>query len=228
MANPLTLLALAGSPRRGGNTDLLLEQAMEGARSAGALVDHIVLSRLNIHPCRHCDGCINTGVCTLNDDMQALHRQLIGSDRVILAAPLFFMGVTAQAKAAIDRCQALWVLKYLLKQRHTTDNLGGRRRALFLSVGGMSKPNLFEPALATVRAFFGTCDLAADPPLTFKGIDPKGAIRDHPTALHDAFEAGARLMRVEAAEKRPEAEDFTRIEYAGKIPGPEPERKLEG
>ncbi|MFH1485739.1 MAG: flavodoxin family protein [Chloroflexota bacterium] len=195
MPEGLTVLGLAGSPRRGGNTDLLLEQALAGATSEGATVERIVLSDLRIHPCRHCDGCLKTGLCIIEDDMQPIHRKLREVDRLILAAPLMFMGVSAQAKTAIDRCQALWVAKYILKERHTTGSDGGRRRGLFLSTGGMRRPNLFEPAMATVRALFATCDLAFQAALTYQGVDEKGAIAEHPTALSEAFAAGARLVR---------------------------------
>lgn len=195
MAHKVTVLGLAGSPRRGGNTDLLLEQALAGAESEGAVVERLLLSTLDIRPCRHCDGCLETGICIVNDDMQPIHRKLREVDRLVLAAPIMFMGLSAQAKIAIDRCQALWVAKYILKQRHLTGSDGGRRRGLFLSVGGMRRPNLFEPAMSTVRAFFATCDVALDGSLTYEGVDLKGAIRQHPTALSEAFAAGARLVR---------------------------------
>lgn len=189
------MLGLAGSPRRGGNTDLLLEQALAGAESEGAVTERLLLSQLDIHPCRHCDGCLKTGICVIKDDMQPIHRRLREVDRVVLASPLMFFSVSAEAKIAIDRCQALWAAKYLLKQRHTTGSDGARRRGLFLSAGGMRRPNLFEPCMATVRAFFAVCDLALDGALTYEGVDLKGAIRDHPAALAEAFAAGARLVR---------------------------------
>ena len=112
----MKVLGIAGSPRRGGNTDLLLEQAMVGAKSVGAETETIVLSKLSIEPCRHCDGCLAEGQCVIDDDMQSIYPKLRQADRIILASPMFFMGITAQAKAMIDRCQALWAIKYVLHQ----------------------------------------------------------------------------------------------------------------
>lgn len=189
------VLGLAGSPRRRSNTDLLLDRALAGAASVGATVEKVVLSRQKLAPCRHCDGCLHTGVCTIKDDMQELHQKLRTCDRLVLASPIFFMTVTAQTKIAIDRCQALWVAKYLLKQRHPDAADGSRRRGLFIAVGGLARPDLFDCARVTVRAFFATCDVQYGEELFFSNIDAKGAIKEHPTALDDAFAAGVRLVQ---------------------------------
>ncbi len=125
--------------------------------------------------------------------MQGLYTKLRSTDHLVLASPLFFLTVTAVAKLPIDRCQALWVEKYLLKVRRTQASDGSRRRGLFLSVGGMRRPDLFDPVRATVRAFFATCDVAYSDELAFPGIDAKGAIKEHPTALQDAFASGRKL-----------------------------------
>jgi multimeric flavodoxin WrbA len=190
----ITVLGLAGSPRRNGNTELLLDKALAGAASLGGQIEKVVLADREIYPCRHCDGCIETGICIIKDDMQYLHSKLKTADRLILATPLFFMSVTAQTKLVIDRCQALWVEKYLLNIRRISGSDGNRRRGLFLSVGGLRRTGLFDPARATVRAFFATCDLAYYDELLFPGIDSKGTIKEHPSALQDAFTAGCRLV----------------------------------
>lgn len=188
----LKVLAIAGSPRRGGNTDLLLQEVTRGAKSSGAEVKTIFLCELSIAPCRHCDECLETGRCAIEDDMQWIHRELRRADRLALASPIFFMGVTAQTKAMIDRCQALWALKYVLKLPVPT-NEGRERRGIFVSVGGRRGQGLFQPAMATVKSFFKTLDFSYADELLFSGIDEKGAIAQHPTALKEAFLAGQRL-----------------------------------
>ena len=189
----MRVLGIAGSPRRGGNTDLLLNEVMKGAASRGAEVKTIILSHLKIAPCQHCDGCLETGRCKVEDDMQMVYDELQRADRLVLASPVHFMGVTAQAKAMIDRCQALWVRKYILK----LPPLGDRqveRKGLFISVGGRNVANLFQPALATVKALFKVLDIAYAGELLFPGIDEKGAITKHPDALKQAFLAGQKLV----------------------------------
>jgi len=189
----LKVLGIAGSPRRDGNTDLLLREVMAGAASQRAQIKIVILSELNISPCRHCDGCLKTGKCVIDDDMQWLHTDLKEADRLVLASPIFFMGVTAQTKAMIDRCQALWVIKYILKLPLAT-NTSKERKGIFVSVGGTKLSNLFQPAITTVKSWFTTLDISYDGELVFSGIDEKDAIIRHPTALKDAFATGRQLV----------------------------------
>ncbi|MCK4368703.1 MAG: flavodoxin family protein [Dehalococcoidales bacterium] len=188
----MRVLGIAGSPRRDGNTDLLLNEVMRGAASKGAEVKTIILNQLDIAPCQHCDACLETGRCRVEDDMQMVYDELEWADRIVLASPVHFMGVTAQTKAMIDRCQALWVRKYVLKQPPLGDER--ERKGLFVSVGGMKLANLFEPALATVKALFKVLDITYAGELLVPGIDKKGAIKSHPGALKQAFLAGQRLV----------------------------------
>ena len=191
----LKVLGIAGSPRRDGNTDHLLQQVIAGASSHGAETKTIILSELNIAPCRHCDGCIKTGKCVVDDDMQWLHIDLREADHIVLASPIFFMGVTAQTKAMIDRCQALWVIKYVLKLP-VAINPGKERKGIFISVGGTRLRNLFEPAIATVKSWFTTLDISYAGELVFSGIDERETIHLHPAALKDAFAIGQKLAAV--------------------------------
>jgi multimeric flavodoxin WrbA len=186
------VLGIAGSPRRGGNTDLLLAEVLKGAASRGAEVKTIILCQLNIAPCQHCDHCLDSGSCQLDDDMQTVYQELKSADRIVLASPIHFMGVTAQAKAMIDRCQSLWVRKYRLK----LPPLGDRRlrKGLFVSVGGRKADNPFQPATATVKAFFASLDVSYVGQLVFSEIDEKGAITKHPDALKQAYLAGQKLV----------------------------------
>ncbi len=188
----MKVLGIAGSPRRGGNTDLLLSEVMRGAASRGAEVKTIILKNLKITPCQHCDACLEAGRCKVEDDMQMVYKELEAADRIVLASPIQFMTVTAHMKAMIDRCQALWARKYVLK----IPPLGNRRgrKGLFISVGGRTVANLFEPALATIRALFNTLDITYAGDLLFRGVDEKGAITKHHDALQQAFLAGQKLV----------------------------------
>jgi len=188
----LKVIGIAGSPRRGGNTDLLLGEVLRGAASKGAEVKTIILSELTIAPCQHCDACLETGRCKVEDDMQMVYRELEEADRIVLASPIQFMTVTAQAKAMIDRCQSLWARKYVLK----IPPLGNQRerKGLFISVGGRRVANLFEPALVTVKALFTCLNVTYAGDLLFPAVDEKGAITRHPDALHQAFLAGQKLV----------------------------------
>ncbi len=188
------LLAIAGSPRRGGNTDRLLDQAVAGAATRGAMIKQITLSDLDIAPCQHCDGCIQTGgICAIADDMQWVHQDLRDFDRFIFASPVFFMGIPAQAKAMIDRCQAIWVIKYLLKLPVAT-NKDAVRKGSFISVGGSTYEDLFNGSVATVKSWYTTLDITYSEGLFFTGIDNYHAVSKHPSALKDAYLLGQNIV----------------------------------
>jgi multimeric flavodoxin WrbA len=177
-----------GSPRIKGNTDLLLEEALKGAESQGATVEKILVDKLHIEPCREYYGCEKDGKCVIKDDMDSIYRKLLEADRVILASPMFFYGLTSQAKALIDRCQALWCKRHVLKQEPP----GGRKGA-FIAVGATKGKTLFDGSILTVKYFFDAIGVEYADELLVRGVDKRGDIKKHTTALSDAFELGKRL-----------------------------------
>jgi len=186
------VLGIAGSPRRDGNTDTLLKEVLRGAASRGARVKTIFLRDLKINPCEHCDVCLETGRCKIQDDMQTVYDAVDRADRLVLASPLHFMGVTAQTKSMIDRFQALWAQKHRLCQPALPKQRD--RRGLFVSVGGRKTSNLFAPATATVRALFSVLDVKYAGDVFYEGVDLKGDILKNPVALEQAFLAGQQLV----------------------------------
>ena len=189
----MKVLGIAGSPRRDGNTDLLLAEVMRGAASKGAEVKTLILNDLNFIACQHCDACLKKGKCKYRDDMQMIYRELEQADRIVLASPIHFMGVTAQMKAMIDRCQALWARKYLLKLPPLGDRR--QRKGLFISVAGRKVASAFDGALVTIKSLFVVLDVTYAGELLFRNIDEKGAIAKHPDALGQAFLAGQELVQ---------------------------------
>jgi hypothetical protein len=93
----------------------------------------------------------------------------------------------------IDRCQAFWCEKYLLKKPIPEGPYG--RKGLLLLVGGMKKEIGIRCGEATSISFFRAVSVSEHNTLSFLGIDKKGAILDHPTALSEVYEAGRRLIR---------------------------------
>lgn len=180
------VLGVLGSPRKGGNTDLLLDAALEGAKEGGAEVRKIVLSTLDIHPCAACGGCADGGGCVIADDMVPLYSLIDEADVIIVASPVYFDGVSAQTKAFIDRGQLFWVRKYVQKRP------GKKKRGAFLSVGARIRTDFACPE-ATVRAFLFTVNAEPGPTLAYAGFEEAGSIADHPTALGDARSLGREL-----------------------------------
>ena len=187
----MKILGIAGSPRRGGNTDMLLDEFMKGAASKGAEVKTIVLNNLKVTPCQHCDACMEKGECRIEDDMQDIYQEFEQADVIVLASPIQFMGITAPMKAMIDRFQSRWARKYVLKVPPLGDER--ERKGFFISVGGTKLKNLFEPALIMIKTFFRILNITYAGELVFPGVDEKGAIARHPDAMNQAFLAGQKL-----------------------------------
>jgi multimeric flavodoxin WrbA len=191
----MKVLGIAGSPRRGGNTDLLLAELMKGAADKGAEVKTIVLSGLKFVPCTHCDSCLKEGSCVVKDDMQDIYKEFEQADIIVLASPIQFSGITAHLKGMIDRFQSRWARKYLLKRPPLED--AKVRKGFFISVGGRKVPDVFECAQTMIKTFFRILDIKYSGELLFSGIDEKGAILKHPDALNQAYLSGQKLAEAE-------------------------------
>lgn len=189
----MKVLGLFGSPRRGGNTEILLEEALKGAEEEGAEIERLYLTDLKITPCTACHGCDSTGECVILDEMQKIYPKLLEADIIILASPIFFYGVTAWAKGLIDRSQALWAKKYLVNDP-SMGKRKRRRKGFFISVGATQGPKVFEGAILTVKYFFDALSAEYTGELVYRGVDGKGEILKHPEVLEQAREAGRRLI----------------------------------
>ncbi|MDA8155136.1 MAG: flavodoxin family protein [Actinomycetota bacterium] len=185
----MRIVAFIGSPRKGGNSRTLLDEALKGARQAGAELKIFDLPGMKIEGCRNCGCCADTGNCVIKDDMQMIYPELRACQGVILAAPVYFSGLPSQTKAMIDRCQSIWCEKYLLKKPIPGENRAG----LFITVAGMDKKEGEKCSGATARAFFLTVSLTDMKKLAYVGIDAKGDVLKHPEALKEVFEAGAEI-----------------------------------
>jgi multimeric flavodoxin WrbA len=187
----MKIVVFRGSPRREGNTDGLLGESLKAVRDRNEVV-LFTLNDMNIRPCQNCGGCDETGVCVLKDDMDDIYPAIREADRIIMASPIFFFGLSAQTKTMVDRCQAFWCEKYLLKKTIPSGPHG--RKGLLLLVGGMKKDTGIQCAGATATAFFRTISVPEHETLGYLSIDSKGVILNHPSALKDAYEAGAKLV----------------------------------
>ncbi|MFH1090069.1 MAG: flavodoxin family protein [Pseudomonadota bacterium] len=183
------VLGLYFSPRQGGNSDLLLNEFLRGAREAGARVETVVVRDLNFQGCIECAGCDDDGECVLTDDMDQVYPLLIKADRVVTTSPIFFYGLPSQGKALVDRCQALWHRVRLYPELRRPEG-----RGFFLGVGATRGQNLFDGTLLTMKYFYDAIGLPAKcESLAFRRLDALGAIREHPSALAEAYEAGKRF-----------------------------------
>ena len=187
------VLAIYGSPRRKGNTAVLLDHAVQGAAEAGAEVEKIVLRDLKMSPCLEIYGCKETGRCVIQDDFQKIHDQLLSCQGLILASPIFFYALSAHTKILMDRCQSLWVKKYWI-DKVQYGQWEPKRKGLFISVGATKGKKLFDGALLTVKYFFDVLDMELWEALLYRGLDFEGDVLKQPEHLEEAREAGKNLV----------------------------------
>jgi hypothetical protein len=190
----LRVLGLAGSPRRQGNSELLLDQFLSAAETAGARVHKVWVPHLEIAGCVSCGGCSGSGECVVKDAFQEINQRLIESDVIAVASPLFFWNVPAGLKALIDRGQSQWSRKFLLKKPLPPTPAGHHmRRGVFFCVGA-DRRRFFEGAMWTVRSFLRVYEAAYWGELFLNQIEGRGAINEHPTALAQAADLGRRCV----------------------------------
>jgi multimeric flavodoxin WrbA len=185
----MKILGIYGSPRKEGNTDIILDKVLEGARTSGADVKVIYARNLKISGCRECGGCDKTGKCVIIDEMQPIYPLLLEADIIFLASPIFFYDMTAQVKLLIDRCQALWSKRMLEKTREERKRYDSGKGYL-IAIGATGGTKLFDGVELTAKYFFDALDMSYEGGLFFRKIDKKGSILEHPEYLKEAYDFG--------------------------------------
>ncbi len=186
------ILAFAASPRRGGNTDTLLEHVLAGAREEGADVEHVILTRYRIAPCIECNGCWKEGVCVVQDDFQLLYPKLESAERIVLATPMFFGHVSAQAKSLIDRCQCFYARKYVVHR--PMPPLPHPRKGYLIAAAGHPRIK-FDCMGLTMRVWMDALDATYGGALTFNRLEDAGDAAASPSILAQALQFGRAIAR---------------------------------
>ncbi len=187
------VLGIFGSPRQDGNSDILLHSALKGTESPGTTIEKIYVRDLQIAPCNSCGGCRENGDCVIRDDMQKIYPKFVEADGIMVASPIYFMGVSAQLKTLIDRCQALWARKYILHLPIREDNRVAR--GFFIATAARNPgEGLFTGAVKTIKSFFHVLDTHYMGDMLCAGLEEKGAVNKRQELLQRAFEAGRQLF----------------------------------
>ena len=181
------VVGILGSPRRGGNCDILLEQCLKGAKESGATVRKFVLRELKMTPCQGCNTCLSSGECMVVDDMREVHRALLEADAVVVASPIYFSGPTCITKCMIDRCQCLWARENLLGRK-----VDHPRKGVILLVGGDPEA-VFRNAQSELKAFFKGIGITFHAEIMIAGVEKLGEMRERQADLRRALEIGKEL-----------------------------------
>lgn len=192
----MKVLAIAGSPRRHGNSETLLDWLLASiGEEEGVQLEKIPIVEANVNPCRGCNACEVLNRCVQRDGMDILHDKLVEADCIVIAAPIFCMGINAQTKALIDRAQVFRSRKYVLKLPVVPEGRKGKRMGVFLSTAGQKWDYVFDAAVPSIKCFFHVLEVRDSDIryLMVNGVDKKGEIEDHPTAKSDAYRLGKNI-----------------------------------
>ncbi len=191
------VLGIAGSPRRGGNSDLLLDAFATGVTAAGGVMQRIVVASLAFEGCRACGACARSGECAVDDEMCGVYRALDAASAIAVATPVYFATVPSRLKALLDRCQPYWARRYLLHEPPPEH----RRPGAVMVVGGGGDPYGTTCAVTPVRSVFAVLGVAVHDVLEVVGPDARGAIANDSAALGRAREMG-RAMVMRCSDRR--------------------------
>jgi len=194
---PVKILAFAGSPRRHGNSETLLDWVLAAmSEDHDTRIEKVALTDADINPCRGCNACETLNRCVQRDGMDIYHDKIIEADCIVLSSPIFCMGLAAQVKALVDRAQVFRSRKYVLRLPVVPPERKGKRLGIFLSTAGQKWDNVFAAAIPSVKCFYHVIDIrdADISYLMINGVDEKGAIEHHPSAQADATDLGRKTI----------------------------------
>jgi multimeric flavodoxin WrbA len=177
----MNILILSGSPRKGGNTELLVEAFVKGA-SQKHHVEVVSVHDYKVNPCMGCNACFKneSNSCVQKDDMPLIYEKMAVADMLVIASPVYFYGLSAQLKAVIDRFH-----------NPIRDTYHIKKTALLL-VGAASLPELFDGILAQYRLCLNFFKLEDAGRVLVRGVKDKGDIQNT-EAIQKANELGLNI-----------------------------------
>ena len=166
------VVVLLGSPRHGGNCDLLCDAFIQGASAQGHLCEKLYLHDLEINPCRACDYCTkHLGRCAIRDDMTMVLKKIMDAQVIVMATPVYFYAMSAQLKLVIDRCVARWMQ---IKNKDF----------YFIMASAEDSPEVMRGTLDGLRGFMACLDDVQEKGVVAaKGVYRKGEVLNHPAML---------------------------------------------
>ncbi|MCK9343997.1 MAG: flavodoxin family protein [Massilibacteroides sp.] len=188
------IVAINGSPRKGGNTETVLDAFIKGARDAGGEVTKIRLAEIEHKNCRGCNACHKTGVCVIKDELTPVFEEILSADVLVLASPIYSMSVTAEMKSFIDRGQFLWAQKFVMHTLSFDAKHLAKHTGVFLATSGQDLPYSFDAAFPVVTAFFNDAGFTYSKNVLFPGMDKHGGVKGWPESVVEAEKAGRELV----------------------------------
>ena len=193
---PKKVVALLGSPILDGNTASLLNEAIRGAEEAGCEVEKIEVAHMDVLPCMEYFQCMGSETCLIQDEMEGIFKKFREMDGLIIATPVMTMGIPGRLKSFMDRFQVFYMAKYHRGRSFITPERREKRKMLFISIAGMSIPNVFDGVKLTAHAFGEIIDCPYWDEVLRNDMDTIRDIRTRPEVMEAAYRKGSELGRL--------------------------------
>jgi multimeric flavodoxin WrbA len=187
----MKLLGVVGSPRRNGNTHILVSRMLDGARAEGAIGDLIFLNELQIRECDGCHACWEGKPCSKNDDMNTLYPTIIESDAIIFGTPVYWYGPTALMKVFIDRFVYFNCPENRVK-------IEGKSAVLAIPFEE-EDPDTAALLIASFEKSLQYLQMHLIGTIVVPGVSGRGEILEKTDRLSDAYELGRKLAKLHLA-----------------------------
>lgn len=180
------VLGIVGSPRKKGNTHVLVSRILEGAEAAGAAVDLLMLGKKKILECDGCHACWKGKECSKKDDMLAIYPRIVESDALVFGTPVYWYGPTALMKGLIDR----FVYFNCPENR---PGIRGKAAALAVPFEEAGEETA-ELVVELFRRSFAYLELELVGQVLAPGVTRRGEVAKQAARLAEAYELGRRLV----------------------------------
>jgi multimeric flavodoxin WrbA len=184
------VLGIVGSPRRHGNTEILVDEVLRGAKEAGAAIGKVVLSELDIAPCDACDACVDTGECINVDAMEDLFPGMQRAQAWVLGTPVYWWGPSAQFKTFVDR----W---YAKAHREEDKALFRRKRVILVVPMGDADAKTARHVVGMMTDALEYVDAELYATVLAPGANEAGDVLKLPEVLAAAYAAGMAAARIQ-------------------------------
>lgn len=195
----MKVLGIYASPRKGGNSDTLLDEALKAIHSKipDAEFINVRVSDLNLKACNACMDCFRTYKCSIkDDDFERIFKVLMEADIVIISTPIYFMGPPSHLKALIDRCLVAYAKRIKSKKGMP------KRFGSIIMTAGQPDENMFKGTRSIIKSLFWSIDVSYKGEVLSGGMDRYKSVGKCPTALEDARKLGSRLAKAAANAKK--------------------------
>jgi len=191
----MNILGISGSPRKGGNTDILLKEILRGVRNAGIETTALFLRDYAITPCIGCEKCRNYLTCTqFNDGMSLIYPLIEDAEIIIVGSPVYNYNVTSQMKAFIDRLYPYYEFSDDRPRKYRSYLADKNRKALFFSVAEQTDPQEEGFALEAMSRPLEALGYQTLEKIPFRGFFDKSAVKQDESVLLKAYEIGQTLV----------------------------------